>query len=74
VCAGEWQPVELRLRDATIELSERGDGWILDGRARVDAHHFDNMLPLPFRRGGAVTLVLRGEKLGCDPREPDHAS
>ena len=58
--AGQWHPVELRLRNATVERSETGEGIVLDGDLEIGGKRTENLLPLPFEPTGAVVLTLTG--------------
>jgi len=61
--AGQWYPIELRLRNATIVHSDAGDGIVLDGDFEMDGKRIENLLPLPFERIGDVVLTLTGSGL-----------
>jgi hypothetical protein len=61
--AGQWHPVELRLRNATVVRSETGDAIVLDGDLEIDKKRVENVLPLPFEHAGAVVLSLTGAAL-----------
>jgi hypothetical protein len=58
--AGQWHPVELRLRNATIVRSDTGDGIVLHGDLEIDGKRIENVLPLPIQRSGALVLTLTG--------------
>jgi hypothetical protein len=41
--AGQWHPVELRLRSATVVRSETGEGIVLDGDIEIDGKRIENL-------------------------------
>jgi hypothetical protein len=62
-CAGQWQRIDLQLREATADKIQKGEGSVLDGELRVNSDQFVNMLPIPFRPTGAIVLTLSGHGL-----------